>query len=51
MVEYKVSDTGWLCVRGKRGEWMPVVKLTEQQLEELRMVKFINEYASKQNAC
>lgn len=32
---YKISSTGWLC-KLIDGKWIPLTKLTEQQLEDCK---------------
>ena len=37
--EYKVSSSGWLCIRTGKGDvygWQAVCKLTSEQLEKLK---------------
>lgn len=31
---YKVSGTGWLCYQKVNGEWVPLFKLTSDQIQE-----------------
>jgi hypothetical protein len=38
MATFKISGTGWLCVAGPK-LWVPVVKLTNSQLAEIRLAE------------
>jgi hypothetical protein len=38
--QMKVSGTGWLCVM-RAGKWIPIIKLTDQQLEDLKLYREI----------
>jgi hypothetical protein len=33
-IEIKISAAGWLCVKDYRGRWLPVFKVTGEQLHE-----------------
>ena len=36
-VRYKISGTGWLCQSINGGKWVPVTKLTSQQMNDVYM--------------
>lgn len=36
--QYKVSSTGWLCVKFEAYKWIPVCKLNEDQLVKLHNI-------------
>lgn len=38
MIETKVSDAGWLCLKRPDGKWVPTFKLTPEQLQEWKSV-------------
>jgi hypothetical protein len=33
---YKISETGWLCKMNAAGKWIPLFKLTPEQLAECK---------------
>lgn len=37
-METKVSDSGWLCIKGHDSKWVPVFKLSLKQLDEWKIV-------------
>jgi len=38
MIRYYVSSAGWLCIEVK-GQRIPIVQLTEEQLKDVRLVE------------
>lgn len=36
--QYKVAQSGWLCVKFEAYKWIPVCKLESDQLEKLRAI-------------
>jgi hypothetical protein len=47
---YFVGNDDWLYVWQVGNGWRPIIKLTDEQRNDLRIVKFINEYNEKVRA-
>lgn len=35
-MEFKISDTGWLCLKDARGNWRPATKLDANQIVDIK---------------
>lgn len=35
-MEFKISDTGWFCLKDARGNWIPATKLDANQIVDIK---------------
>lgn len=35
-MEFKISGTGWLCIKDARGNWIPATKLDIKQIVDIK---------------